>query len=200
MKKINRSITPKQKNVLDFIVEYTTKNGYAPSLEEIGHKFNLAISTVHQHVAALKTKGYLKKEENQPRGVSLLKKTPDSTEIPLLGIIAAGSPIEPIENPEPIKVPSSLVSKHGNYYALKVKGDSMIDDGIWDGDVVVVKYQQTADNGNTVVAITENGATLKKFRNQNGKIYLEPRNARLDNIYPKSLEIRGIFVGLIRNA
>lgn len=199
MKKINRAITPKQKHVLDFIVEYTAQNGYAPSLEEIGHKLSLAISTVHQHVTALKTKGYLKREDNQPRGMSLLEKTADATEIPLLGIIAAGSPIEPIENPEPIKVPKALVAKHGNFYALKVQGDSMIDDGIWDGDVVVVKHQQTADNGDTVVAITENGATLKRYRSQNGKIYLEPRNPRLDNIYPKSLEIRGKFVGLIRN-
>jgi len=198
MKKINRAITPKQKHVLDFIVEYTAKNGYAPSLEEIGQKLSLAISTVHQHVSALKTKGYLKKEDNQPRGMSVLEKTADATEIPLLGIIAAGSPIEPIENPEPIKVPRALVAKHGNFYALKVQGDSMIDDGIWDGDIVVVKHQQTADNGDTVVAITENGATLKKYRNQNGKIYLEPRNTRLENIYPKSLEIRGKFIGLIR--
>jgi len=198
MKKINRAITPKQKHVLDFIIEYTVQNGYAPSLVEIGHKLNLAISTVHQHITALKTKGYLKKEDNQPRGMSLLEKTADATEIPLLGIIAAGSPIEPIENPEPIKVPRVLVAKHGNYYALRVQGDSMIDDGIWDGDVVVIKHQQTADNGDTVVAITENGATLKRYRMKNGKIYLEPRNTRLENIYPKSLEIRGKFVGLIR--
>lgn len=198
MKKINRAITPKQKHVLDFIVEYAAQNGYAPSLEEIGSKLSLAISTVHQHVKALKTKGYLKKEDNQPRGVSILERTADATEIPLLGIISAGSPIEPLENPEPIKVPKALVAKHGNFYALKVQGDSMIDDGIWDGDIVVVRHQQTADSGDTVVAITENGATLKKYRNQDGKIFLEPRNTRLENIYPKSLEIRGKFVGLIR--
>ncbi|HRN70791.1 MAG TPA: S24 family peptidase [Candidatus Woesebacteria bacterium] len=125
MKKINRSITPKQKTVLDFIVNYTNKHGYAPSLIEIANRLSLAISTVHQHITALKTKGYLKKEENQPRGVSLLEKTPDTVEIPLLGFIAAGSPIEPIENPEPIKVPKTLVSKRGDFYALKVQGDSM---------------------------------------------------------------------------
>ncbi|NMC99622.1 MAG: transcriptional repressor LexA [Bacteroidales bacterium] len=198
MKKINRAITPKQKHVLDFITEYTKLNGYAPSLVEIGNKLNLAISTVHQHVMALKTKGYLKKENNQPRGMSLLETTPETAEIPLLGTIAAGAPIEPIEKPEPIKVPKTLVSKHGNFYALKVQGDSMIEDGIWDGDIVIVKHQQTADNGDTVVAITENGATLKRYRDQNGKIYLEPRNSRLANIYPKSLEIRGKFVGLLR--
>lgn len=196
---IKRALTPKQKKILDFITSFTTKRDYAPSLEEIGSKFGLAISTVHQHVKALKDKNYLKKEENQPRGMSLFEQTPDSVEIPLLGIIAAGIPIEPIENPEPIKVPRDLVSGHGDYYALKVKGDSMIEDGIWNGDIVVIKNQPTADNGDTVVAITEEGATLKKFRNQNGNIYLEPRNKKLNNIYPRSLEIRGIFRGLIRN-
>ena len=199
MRKINRAITPKQKKVLDLIFSLTLKKGYAPSLEEIGSKLNLAISTVHQHVSALETKGYLKKESNQPRGVSLLEKTSETVEIPLLGIIAAGNPIEPIENPEPIKVPKTFISKYGDFYALKVKGDSMIEDGIWDGDVVIIKSQQTADNGDTVVAITEKGATLKRLRIRNGKICLEPRNKKLENIYPKSLEIRGKFVGLIRN-
>lgn len=196
--KFKRNLTPKQKKILDFIVFFTTDKRYAPSLEEIGKKYNLVISTVHQHIKALITKGYLKKEENQPRGVSLFEQTPDSVEIPLLGIIAAGTPIEPIENPEPIKVPKSLVSKRGDYYALKVKGDSMIEDGIWDEDIVIIKSQQTADNGDTVVAVTEDGTTLKIFRSKNGTIFLEPRNKKLENIYPQSLEIRGKFMGLIR--
>jgi SOS regulatory protein LexA len=199
-KKFKRSLTPKQKNILDFITTFSNKKGYSPSLEEIGKNFDLVISTVHQHIKALETKSYLKKEENQPRGVSIFEQTSDATEIPLLGIIAAGTPIEPIENPEPIKVPKNLVSKHGDYYALKVKGDSMIEDGILDSDIVVIKNQSTADNGDTVVAITENGATLKIFRNKNGKIFLEPRNKKMENIYPQSLEIRGKFVGLIRNS
>jgi len=198
-KTVKRALTPKQKKILDFIVSFSSKHGYAPSLEEICSRFNLkAISTVHQHVEALKRKGYLKKEENQPRGVALFEKSSDATEIPLLGTIAAGKPIEPIENPEPIKVPRTMVAKRGNYYALRVCGESMIEDGIWDGDVVVVKSQQVADSGDIVVAITEDGATLKRFRNQNGKIYLEPRNKKLKNIYPSNLEIRGKFVGLIR--
>ncbi|MFA6501319.1 MAG: transcriptional repressor LexA [Parachlamydiales bacterium] len=197
-KKLKRALTPKQKNILDFITTFSKNKGYSPSLEEIGNKFDLAISTVHQHVQALKDKGYLRKEENQPRGVSVFEKTPDSTEIPLLGIIAAGTPIEPMENPEPIKVPKNLVSRYGDYYALKVKGDSMIEDGIWDEDIVVIKSQSIADSGDTVVAITEDGATLKIFRNQGGQIFLEPKNKNFENIYPKTLEIRGIFKGLIR--
>jgi len=197
---VNRALTPKQKKILDFIIFFTEKHGYAPSLKEIASRFRLkAMSTVHQHVKALKKKGYLKKEENQPRGVSLFEKTPETTEIPLLGFIAAGKPIEPIESPEPIKVPKNMVAKRGNYYALKVQGDSMIEDGIWDEDIIIIKHQQTADDRDTIVAITEDGATLKRFRNQNGKIYLEPRNKNLDNIYPKQLEVKGKFVGLIRN-
>jgi len=168
-------------------------------LEEIAAKFGLVISTVHQHVKALETKGYLKKENNQPRGMTLPEQSPESVEIPLLGLIAAGNPIEPIENPETIKVPRTLVSKRGDYYALKVQGDSMIEDGIWNGDIVVIKSQPTAEDKETVVAITEDGATLKRLRKQNGKVYLEPRNKKIGNIYPKKLEIRGKFCGLIRN-
>lgn len=199
IKNINRSVTPKQKLVFDYIVSFTSTRGYAPSLEEIGKELNLAISTIHQHVSALKSKGYLKKENNHPRSVSIFEKTSDTAEIPLLGFIAAGTPIEPIENPEPVKVPKILVSKRGDYYALMVKGDSMIDDGICDEDVVIIKHQNIAEDGDTIVAVTENGATLKRFRNKNGKIFLEPRNQNLQNIYPKSLEVRGKFVGLIRS-
>ena len=198
---VNRALTPKQKKILDFIIFFTEKHGYAPSLKEIAFRFRLkAMSTVHQHIKALKKKGYLKKEKNQPRGVSLLEKTPETTEIPLLGLIAAGKPIEPIENPEPIKVPKNMVSKRGNYYALKVQGNSMVEDGIWDEDSGITYQSHRSEDRDTVVAITEDGATLKRFRNQNGKIYLEPRNKNYSPIYPKQLEIRGKFCGLIRNS
>lgn len=189
------NLTPKQKEILDFILSFLNKEGYSPSLEEIAKRFKKSIPTVHQHVEALKTKGFLLKEDNVSRGISLKN---SRTGIFLMGYIAAGKPIEPIENPEPINVPANMVSQQGNYYALKVKGDSMIDDGILDGDIVVIKHQKTADNGETVVAVTEDGATLKIFKNVNGKIFLEPRNKTLQNIYPKELEIRGKLIGLIR--
>jgi len=198
-KKFKRSLTPKQKAILDYITLYTTGRSYAPSLEEIGNKYNISIPTAHQHVKALEKKGYLKKEENQPRGVSLFEQTPDTVEIPLLGLIAAGNPIEPIENPEPIKVPKNLITNHGDYYALRVKGDSMIEDGIWDKDIVIVKHQAVAQDNEIIVAITEDGATLKRFRNKNGEIYLEPRNKKYQIIKPNKLEIRGVFCGLIRS-
>jgi SOS regulatory protein LexA len=195
---INRALTPKQKKILDFITGFTKKKGYAPSLEEIADKFGLAISTVHQHVKALRDKGYLKKEDNQPRGMTLPEQSPESVEIPLLGLIAAGSPIEPIENPEPIKVPRNLVAKRGDYYALKVKGDSMIDMGVLDKDIVLIKHQMTAGVGDVVVGITEDGATLKILGRKNGRTILEPRNPNYKTIIPKQLEVRGVFVGLIR--
>lgn len=199
MKRVNRALTVKQKNILDFITSFSRKHGYAPSLEEIAEHFNLnAISTVHHHVKALKTKGYLKKEDNQPRGITPLKDKKDVKEIALLGTISAGRPIEPFEDPEPINVPKEMVAKPGNYYALKVKGNSMIEDGICNGDVVIIKHQKTADDNETVVAVTEDGATLKRLRKRDGRPYLEPKNEKLENIYPDELEIRGKFIGLIR--
>jgi repressor LexA len=189
------NLTPKQKEILDFIFSFLEKEGYSPSLEEIAKHFRKSIPTIHQHIQVLKTKGFLQKEDNISRGISFKN---SKTRIFLLGYIAAGQPIEPIENPEPINVPASILKGSGNYYALKVKGDSMIDEGILDHDIVVVKHQNTADSGDIVVAVTEKGATLKIFRQKDGKIYLEPRNKKLKNIYPKNLEIRGKFVGLMR--
>lgn len=187
------NLTPKQKQILDFIREFVEEKSYPPSLAEIAKKFHKSIPTIFQFVGTLKNKGYLEKENDVARGIYTKK-----PEIFLLGKIAAGEPIEPLENPEPIEVPKEMISSPANYYALKVKGDSMIDEGILDQDIIVVKHQNIADDGDVVVAITEKGATLKVFKNKNGIKFLEPRNKKLKNIYPKSLEIRGKFVGLVR--
>ena len=188
--------TPKQKKVLDFVNTFRLKNGYAPSLNEIAHHFGKSISTAQHFVEELREKGQLLKEENVARGISSASEA--VKQIFKLGYIAAGSPIEPIENPESIDVPISLLKDFGNYYALEVKGDSMIEDNIQDGDTILIRHQQTANDGDRVVAITENGATLKVLRKKGRKTYLESRNKSLKNIYPKSLEIRGKFYGLIR--
>lgn len=192
-----RPLTPRQKQVLDFISEFIEEHEYPPSLQEIASHFNKSISTAQHYVDELLTKGYLEKEENVARGITPTERK--SRKIPLLGFIAAGEPIEPLENPEPISVPYSMISSPGQYYALQVQGNSMIEDGILDEDLVIIKHQLTAEPGDMVVAITEKGATLKIFRKKNGKIFLEPRNKKLKNIYPKQLEIRGKFCGLIRN-
>lgn len=194
--KKQKPLTPKQKQVFDFICKFINKHEYPPSLQEIGKFFKKSISTAQHHVDELLTKGYLKREEHLARGIAPVSQ--DSDKIPLLGYIAAGEPIEPLENPESISVPASTISPSSQYYALRVKGNSMMEDGILDKDIVIIKHQFTAEPGETVVAITEKGATLKIFRKRSGKIFLEPRNKNLENIYPKELEIRGKFVGLIR--
>lgn len=201
MKNVNTMITPKQKKVLDFISDYSKKKGYAPSLEEIRDYLGLkAISTVHEHVESLKEKGYLKKEENQPRAVLPINKDNGTVEIPLVGTIAAGEPIEALEIPdETVTVAKVLLSDIKDYYALRVRGSSMIDEGIFDGDVVVIRKQQAADNGQTVVAIIdENQATLKKLYKEKDRIRLQPANPTLFPIYRDEVEIRGIVVEIIR--
>jgi SOS regulatory protein LexA len=191
-----KTLTPKQKKILDFIKKFRERKGYSPSLREIARSFKKSVPTIHQFVLALTEKGFLEKENMVARAIL---PNSDEAEILLLGYIAAGEPIEPLENPEPIRVPASMISPSGQFYALRVKGDSMVEDGICDKDIVVVKHQLTAEPGESVVAITEKGATLKIFRKKYGKIFLEPRNKNLNNIYPKQLEIRGVLSGLIRN-
>lgn len=192
-----KSLTPKQKTVLDFVYSYIEKHGYSPSLGEIADHFDKAISTIHQYVDSLEKKGYLKKSDDVSRGITI---NPQEADVLLLGYIAAGDPIEPVENPESIKIPKFFIKNPGNYYALQVKGDSMIEEGILDGDVVIIRHQRNVNDGDIVVAITENGATLKKFRQKKDQVYLEPRNKKLKLIFPKELEIRGKFIGLIRKA
>lgn len=186
--------TPKQKQILDFIESFYQKEGFSPSLAEIAKRFRKSTTTIYQYVEALKNKGQLAKKENAWRGI---KPRQPITQVFLLGYIAAGQPIEPFENPEPIQIPLSFTTAPGNYYALKVNGSSMVDDGISNGSLIIVKHQKTAENGDTVVAITEDGATLKVFRKKHRKVFLEPRNKNFPTIKPKQLEIRGKFVGVI---
>jgi SOS regulatory protein LexA len=193
---LGASLTPKQKQVLDFITGFARKEGYSPTLKEIASYLRKSLPTAQHFVEELERKGYIDRTDHLTRGITPTEE--GSTDIPLFGYIAAGEPIEPIENPEPIAVPQSMISKNGQYYALQVRGDSMIEEGILDGDTVVIQHQITAQDGDTIVAITERGATLKILRKRNDKVYLEPRNAKLENIYPEELEVRGKFVGLIR--
>lgn len=193
-----KPLTARQKQVLVFVSTFIRENGFAPSLREIAHELETSnLSTAQYFIEQLTEKGYLKKDEGKTRGIT---PTSNSHTIPLLGYIAAGRPIEPIENPEDFTVPGDVkIDTRYPHYALKVKGDSMKDMGIFDNDVVLIKHQLTANNGDVVVAITEDGATLKIFKRQWGKVVLEPRNKDYPKIYPKQLEIRGKFVGLLRN-
>ena len=196
-------ITKRQKQILDYITKYIKRNEYAPSLDETRRHFRLSsIATVHQHIEALKEKGYLRKIENQPRSIELnqKKKVSDLVAIPLLGTIAAGEPIEAIENKETIEVPKSQLSKSGEHFALQVRGNSMIDEGIFDGDTVIIRKQPDAENGETVVAlISGNEVTLKKIYKEKGRFRLQPANPSLKPIYTKELIIQGKVLRVIRN-
>ncbi len=194
-------LTKKQKRVLDFISSYYRKNGYAPSLEEIRKRFKLAsVSTAHFHVKRLGDNGFLIKEENHPRAIPT-NKIIQTIEIPLLGTIAAGQPIEAVEFfEETITIPKNEISTSFKHYALRVQGNSMIDEGIFDGDVVVIREQKTADNGQTVVAIIDdNEATLKKIYREKNRFRLQPANQTLLPLFRKEVEIRGIVEKIIRN-
>jgi len=194
-----KPLTDRQKAVLDFINSFMAKNGYAPSLRELAKFLDTEnLSTAQYYIEELEKKGHLKRSPHKNRGIAPITQRQI---VPLLGVIAAGEPVEPIENPEPIQVPSDIkLSPNQSYYALRVKGDSMIDMGILDNDVVLIKHQMTADIGDTVVGITEKGATLKVLGQKNGRTILQPRNPKYEIIIPEQLEIRGKFVGLIRNA
>jgi len=198
----------KQKQILDFISQYIQINGYSPTLQEIANAMGLSsLATVHEHLQALEKKKLIRKYEGSVRGIEVLDERFNSSlaavELPLVGRIAAGEPIEAIENPiTTVLVASDMVSKNKRCYVLQVKGDSMIEDGIFDGDYVVLQHQETAQNGDIVVALIDKQfATLKKFfREKNGKIRLQPANSKMDPIIVKaaSLTIQGKVTGVIR--
>lgn len=197
-------LTKRQKQILDYIEKYIKKHDYSPSLEEIARHFKLSsASGIHQHIEALKAKGVLNKIHNQSRTIQISenKKSPDLVEIPLLGLIAAGQPIEAIENKETITIPKSQIGT-GKHYALKVQGDSMIDEGIFDGSIVIIKKQPTANDGETVVAlINGNETTLKKFYQEGNKIKLQPANPKLKPIMidQKNLLIQGKVLSVMKS-
>jgi len=194
----------KQKAVLDFINEYQKNNGYGPTLDEISQKLGTTIPTIHQHIKALRAKGYLKFAGVNARSIGIFDPHEEIAEIPLLGYVSAGGGIENVENPEPIKVQRALLSPVGQHYALIVQGTSMIDDGILPDDIIVVKHQNYADNGDVVVALTgtegDSLATVKRFYNHGNTIELRPKNPTLPSrMYDSGdVEIRGKFVGLLR--
>ena len=196
-------LTKRQKQILDYIKKFIKENDYAPTIEEIKRHFHLSsLATVHKHIENLRTKGELRKVENQPRSIQLnnINKKSDLVEIPLLGTIAAGAPIEAIEFPEIISVPKSQLSKSGEHFALRVQGDSMIDEGIFDRDIVVIRKQPDAENGETVVAlINSNEVTLKKIYKEKNRFRLQPANPNLKPIYAKELVIQGKVISVIRN-
>jgi site-specific DNA-methyltransferase (adenine-specific) len=195
-------ITKRQKQVLDFVANYRRQKGYAPSLDEIRKKLKLSsVSTAHFHVSKLRDAGYLEKEENKPRGIDVVEREV-MVKIPLLGTIAAGEPIEAIQQNEFISVPKTKLPKNGEVYALRVSGNSMIDENIRDGDVVLVKQQAVAENGQRVVALIDNyEATLKKIYKERNQIRLQPANSAYEPIIirkDRDIAIQGVVLDVIR--
>ncbi len=194
-------ITKKQKQVFNFVKNYYASHEYAPSLEEIKRKFKFAsVSTAHYYVKKLQEAGWLKKEFNQPRAVSLVDER-QTIEVPVVGVIAAGQPIEAIEERgETITIIKNEISRQGKHYALRVQGSSMIQEGIFDGDIVVIRKQEAAENGQMVIAIIDdNEATLKKLYREKNRFRLQPANPTLFPIYRDEVEVRGVIVKIIRN-
>jgi len=195
------TLTKRQKQIYEYVKSFIEENGFSPTGEEIRKHFKLsAVSGVHQHIKALIEKGFLEKNDNLARGIRL--KTQDELiTIPLAGTITAGQPIEAVEmHDEQIVISKNEISKSGKLYALRVEGNSMINDGVFDGDIVVIRHQKTADNGDTVVAvIDDNEATLKKIYKEKDRFRLQPANPSLSPIFRKEIEIRGIVVKIIRN-
>jgi len=194
-------LTKRQTQILNFIKKYSQKHGYSPSLEEIADKFSFSsLSTVHYHLSQLQEKGLISRQDSIPRSIQLEEPNEPVAEIPLKGLIAAGEPIEAIEQTETITVPKSMLSPNGQHYALKVKGDSMIDEGIFDNDIVVIRKQEVADNGTIVVAlINGNEATLKKIYKEKNGFRLQPANPKLKPVFVKELLVQGRVVSILRN-
>ncbi len=194
----------RQRQILDFIRQYIQKYGYSPTLNEIAQEIGVtSIATVHEHIHAMEKKGVVRRPRGEIRGIEIVDKREEmakGTELPVLGFIAAGQPIEPYTDPNAIiQVAPSALSGRKRAYVLQVKGSSMIEEGILDGDFVVIEEQDKAKNGDIVVAVLENGfATLKRFFKEATRIRLEPANSQMSPIFAKNVKIQGKVVSVVR--
>ncbi|MFZ1886916.1 MAG: transcriptional repressor LexA [Candidatus Binataceae bacterium] len=200
------TLTKRQKQMVDYLEGYISQNGYAPTLAEVGEYFGLSsLATVHKHLRNLEQKGLIRRQHNHSRALEMSpsdgKNGGGAHRIVLAGQVAAGTPIEAIETSETISVPEEFIRREDTF-CLRVKGDSMIEDGIRDGDYIIVESRDSADNGETVVALVGNEATVKKlYRESDGRVRLQPANAAMLPIMvdPAELAIRGVVVGLMRH-
>ena len=198
-------VTRRQREILDFIAGHLDAKGYAPSFEEIAHQFGFhSLATVHEHLTNLERKGYIRRAHNESRAIEIIppKGQTGATELPLLGLVAAGQPIEAISGNDTIAVPDELIPRRGRSYVLKVRGESMIDEHIKDGDFIVVQERNQADSGQTVVALVHgDSATVKRFyREPGGWIRLQPANASMQplRVNERDIIVQGVVVGVIR--
>ncbi|MBX9929552.1 MAG: transcriptional repressor LexA [Gemmatimonadaceae bacterium] len=199
-------LTKRQRQILDFLQKHSQEHGYAPSFEEIAETFNYnSLATVHEHLSNLERKGYIRRSYNESRAIEILPSEAFSASIdlPILGAVAAGVAIEVQSAGESISVPADFVRRGGDHYVLRVRGSSMIDDHIADGDMVVVHDKKTAENGEMVIAMLNgNAATVKRFyRERDGRIRLQPANETMAPMYverSEDIRIQGVVVGVLR--
>jgi len=198
-------IYKRQKQILDFIKQHIQISGTAPTLKEIAQSLGVSsLATVHEHLITLEEKGLIKRKTGKTRAIKLMDdEVPTSIngiDVPILGFIAAGSPIEPYTDPSAsMSIPPSMASSSKRTYLLQVKGESMIEEQIKDGDYVVIEQAETANNGDIVVALLDNGmATLKRFFKETTRVRLEPANSKMSPIFVRNVRIQGKVVGLIR--
>ena len=200
-----KEITDRQKQVLTFISEFTEENSYPPTIRDISDHFSITLRAVQDHISALQKKGYLSQSEKRSRSVRVLmdesgyERAPAVIRIPILGTVAAGKPLLCEENLDGyLNLSESFVGKDDTYFALKVRGNSMIDAGIFDGDIAVIRQQHTANNGEIVVAVLDEAITLKRFFKESCRIRLQPENPAFKPIYCQNVQIAGVLASLIR--
>jgi repressor LexA len=197
-----KQLTEKQEKILDFIKYNIKESGFPPTVREIGEKFNITVKGAYDHVKAIEKKGHIRTEQNKSRAIVILDEEDeipvDAINIPLLGRIAAGTPILAEENIEThLCFPQSMF-RSGDYFALNIKGDSMIEGGINDGDIAIIKKQNTANNGEIVAALISEEATLKRLKITGNKVMLMPENSAYEPIVAENVAILGKLVGLFR--
>ena len=196
-------LTKRQKQLYDYLDDYIATRGFAPTLEEIGEHFHLnSLATVHKHLTNLEHKGLIMRKWNFSRAIELVprQKKSGAVELPLLGLVAAGQPIEALETNDTFTVPEEFIRRQ-NTFVLRVKGNSMVEDGIWDGDYIIVEERPAAENGETVVALVNGEATVKRFYHEKGgKVRLQPANESMQPIIvrDKDVEVRGAVVAVMR--
>ena len=199
-------LTERQRDILQFIRDYQKRKGVAPTHREICEAFGYSsYGTVYKHLSLLQQKGLIRRDWNQKRGVELVEEEPApaertlARELPLAGVIAAGLPLEVDETPDRIVVPDEL-TRRGENFVLKVRGDSMVDDGVLDGDLVIINRRDRADNGDMVVAMVNGEVTLKRFYSEGERVRLQPANPTMQPIFAdaRDVVIQGVVVGLMR--
>jgi len=191
----------RQAEVLKYLSGFRQKKGYSPSLAEIARHFDVSVPTVHQHVSYLRKKNLLTSEKGKQRSIQTLNTRKSGVvEIPLMGLIAAGGPIEAIRDPRPIEVPRNMLSAGANFYALKIAGTSMVEDGIFDGDIIVVREQSSVENGEKAVAYLpdKDAVTLKRIYREKSRTKLVPANKKMKPFYETNIDIQGKVVGVLR--